>query len=250
VGYAFPSTTSPTGATYHVGPVVTTGSPAAPTITDVAFDVDDLDVTATINATDPTSLVGATYSIEWGDGDSDTSASNVFEHTYAEPGLYAVLARVVDATDLDDYAAAAVQVYQPAAMTPAGVMDEIAARLGTISGLEVSAVPVRKPNPPQAIVTYPDDLAFDETYGRGTDRINIDVVVVVGMPNTESSRNAVSAYAAGAGSQSVKAVLESGTYSAFENIAVRTVQFDPIRIDSVDYLAATFACLVYGKGSL
>jgi hypothetical protein len=80
----------------------------APTITDVEVTADALEVSVTITATDPSGLVGATYAVEWGDGASSSGAGSSYSHTYASPGLKAILARVVDSTDVDDHAAAAI----------------------------------------------------------------------------------------------------------------------------------------------
>lgn len=100
---------------YGIDVEYTAGAGDAPTITDVEVDADGLDVTVTITATDPGGLSGATYSVEWGDGQASSGASATMAHTYAEPGVKAMLVRVVDSTDLDDYAAAAVVLYADSA---------------------------------------------------------------------------------------------------------------------------------------
>jgi hypothetical protein len=96
---------------YGVDVEYTVGAGDAPTITDVSVSADGLDVEVTITASDPSGLGGATYSVEWGDGEASSGASATLTHTYDEPGLKAILARVVDSTDLDDHAAAAIVLY-------------------------------------------------------------------------------------------------------------------------------------------
>lgn len=253
---AFPASNS--GAPFYGVDVVYQlgiGSDHAPVISAVTLDVEDLDVTATIVVTDEDTLTSATYSIEWGDGASSSGAVATMAHTYAAAGLYAILARVVDATELDDHMAVPVAVYDAVSgMTVAGVMDQLAARLRTIPGLRASEVPTRSPNPPQAIVAYPDLVKFDDTYGRGRDSMEIAIVLVVGKPGDKAGRDALSAYAAGSGGGSVKTILESGeaagAYTAFRTVAVRRVEFDPVRIQGNDYMAATFVCAITGVGSI
>jgi len=85
-----------------------------PVITSLALTTpgDGVSVTATIIATDAETLVGASYLIDWGDG--NTSASASASHTYASSGLKAVLGSVTDAGGLSDYAAAAIDLIEPA----------------------------------------------------------------------------------------------------------------------------------------
>src|SRR5690554_5313400 len=94
------------------------------------------------------------------------------------------------------------------------VMDEVEQTLKGIDGLRVHGYPPDNLVPPAAIVAYPDALTFDETYGRGMDRVTLPVVVVVGRVSDRSSRRQLAAYAAGDGDQSVKAVVEAGAYEA------------------------------------
>ena len=101
------------GIAAGVGTGAGTQSSNAPTITGVQLTASGLTVTATISATDNESLSGATYFIEWGDGDTDSSATNVFQHTYATGGLKAILARVTDSTGLSDHHAAAIRLVEP-----------------------------------------------------------------------------------------------------------------------------------------
>lgn len=98
----------------------------APTITNVSLTADGLNVVAVVAATDPEGLVGATYRVEWGDGDIDTSSSASFSHTYAAEGLKAILARVTDSTGRSDYAAAAIQLYAELGFDPTAIIDAVA----------------------------------------------------------------------------------------------------------------------------
>lgn len=134
-------------------------------------------------------------------------------------------------------------------MDLADVMDEVAARLGTIAGLRVHAHPPGSVTPPAAVVSYPDTYTFDETYGRGMDRMTLPVVVVVGKASDRAARDQLGVYVDGSGAASVKQVLESGTYTAFHTVRVVGAEFDVVTIAAVDYLAATFDLDIAGSGS-
>lgn len=97
----------------------------------------------------------------------------------------------------------------------ADVMDELAARIDTITGLRVHAFPPDNVAVPAAIVTYPDDYNYDQTYGRGSDRLTIPVVVMVGKASDRASRDELSLYANGSGLKSIKAVVEGAGVPTF-----------------------------------
>ncbi len=134
-------------------------------------------------------------------------------------------------------------------MNLASVMDAVAARLGTITGLRVTAYPDGQINVPAAIVTMPSALMFDETYGRGADRMNLPVVVLVSGTVPRAARNALGAYASAVGAKSIKAVLEGGTYAVFDTLRVTGVQFDVYQVGAVAYPAAIFDLDIYGSGT-
>lgn len=134
-------------------------------------------------------------------------------------------------------------------MNLANVMDDISNRLDTIAGLRCFAYPPDMVQPPAAVVTYPDTYTFDETYGRGMDRMSLPVVLVVGKVSDRASRDELGAYCNGTGAASVKAVLESGTYTAFHEVRVEGIEFDVVTIAGTDYMAATFTLDIAGSGS-
>ncbi|MGC4942139.1 hypothetical protein [Kribbella sp. DT2] len=129
------------------------------------------------------------------------------------------------------------------------VMDEIADSVRTITGLRVYAYPPNKIAAPAAIVTYPDTYTFDETYGRGMDRISdLPVIVLVGKVSDRASRDNVAKYVNGSGSTSIKAAVEAGAHTAFDTVRVTGVSFDVIGIGAVEYLGATFTLDIAGQG--
>jgi hypothetical protein len=132
----------------------------------------------------------------------------------------------------------------------AAVMQEVADKLGTVPGLRPFAYPPDTVTPPAAIVTYPGSYQFDETFGRGMDRIpDLPVLVLVGKVSDRASRDEIGAYCDGSGAKSVKSKLEVGPYTAFDTLRVAQVEFDVVGIGAVDYLAATFTLDIAGTGA-
>lgn len=134
-------------------------------------------------------------------------------------------------------------------MNLADVMQAVADRLDTIDGLRCFGYPPGTVSPPAAVVSYPDTYTYDETYGRGMDRLKLPVVVVVGKVSDRSARNQLGAYVDGSGTSSVKVVLESSTYTAFDSVRVESVEFDMVSIAGVDYMAALFTLDIAGSGA-
>ena len=134
-------------------------------------------------------------------------------------------------------------------MNLATVMDAIATQLGTIAGLRVTAYPDGKVAPPAAIVTMPSEYTFDETYQRGGQRMKLPVVVLVSGTVPRTARNALGDYASATGAKSIKSVLESGTYTAFDVATVTGVQLDAYQVGAVTYPAAIFDLDIYGSGT-
>ena len=127
-------------------------------------------------------------------------------------------------------------------------MGEVATRLRTIAGLRVFDYPVDEVRPPTAIVALPE-ITFDETYGRGTDRYAMPVLLVVGNAVDRAARNNLAPYVKGSGAKSVKATLEGYTPVAFDSIRVQSASFDVVTFGSVDYLTASFTLDILGSGA-
>lgn len=131
-------------------------------------------------------------------------------------------------------------------MDLAETMDAIATRLKTITGLRVQAWPADAVNPPAAVVTYPATYTFDATYGRGSDRMDPQVVILVGGAFKKTTRDLITEYARGTGPKSVKAVLESAEYDF--TIRVANIEFEAVTIGGVELMAARFTLDIYGQG--
>lgn len=138
-------------------------------------------------------------------------------------------------------------------MNLANVMRQLGTQLDTISELNVFSYEEKAVTAPAAMVLWPLDMTYDATFGRGSDQMTIQVVVVVGTVSAESSRDALAAYCDGSGARSIKAVLEStgAAYTEFapSEIRVTGVDFGTWDIAGTPYLAALFDIDINGDGA-
>lgn len=135
-------------------------------------------------------------------------------------------------------------------MNLADLMDEVASVLDEITGLRVTAFPPATLSPPAGYVTYPEEVSFDETYGRGTDRISgLKFALLSGKVTDRSARDVVCAWAAGTGEKSVKQLMEAHRWASCDDLTVESCSFDVETIAGVDYLAVVFSANAYGSGT-
>lgn len=129
------------------------------------------------------------------------------------------------------------------------VAEELATRLNAITGLRSHPWPQASVAPPVALVMMPTLVTYDQTFARGGDRYQQDVVVIVGLSNLRSSYEQLSAYLNGSGSSSVKAALDGSDYDNCDSVRVETAETGTYTTANVVYLAATFTLDVVGSGS-
>lgn len=134
-------------------------------------------------------------------------------------------------------------------MNLANVIDDIADELDDIAELNVYAFPAEHVSPPAAVIGYPESYEFDQTYGRGSDRMTIPVFIIVGLTDQKAARNTLGAYVDGSGASSIKANLEGGSYTSFSSLRVQSVEFQTISVAGQEFLAAVFSVDVFGSGS-
>lgn len=128
------------------------------------------------------------------------------------------------------------------------MMDEVAAQLDTIAGLRVYAHPVDKIEPPTALVSLPQ-IVFDATYGRGSDRYTMPVILAVGKVVDRAARKNLAPFIAGSGAKSIKTVLEAFTPVSFDTLRVTGADPDVITWGGIDYLTYTFTLDLMGDGA-
>jgi hypothetical protein len=130
------------------------------------------------------------------------------------------------------------------------VSEELRTALGTIAGLRTPPWGVEAVQAPAALVTLPERVDFDETYGRGKDRYpDLEVVILVGAPEQRASIKALAAYVAGSGAKSVKAVLEAYAWTTCDSVRVVFADFPRATYAGTPYLAAAFHLDIIGRGA-
>lgn len=139
-------------------------------------------------------------------------------------------------------------------MIIASVLSRVATRLATISSLTKRTTaypPDALPGVPWAFPEWPSEVAYDQTMGRGMDRITLPVRVVV-APRAAVDRAAwasLSVYADGSGTSSVKAALETeDSATEFSTLEVTGASFGTIAVGGVEYYGASFDVTIYGSG--
>lgn len=136
-------------------------------------------------------------------------------------------------------------------MDLAAIMKELAEVLDQHTGLRVHDHPPATVVPPAGIVGYPDSIDYDQTYGRGMDRIpQLPVWLLTGgKPTDAAARNKVAGWAAGSGDSSIKILLEAHTWASCDVVVVRSAEFGVQTIAGVDYLAVEFSLDIAGNGT-
>jgi hypothetical protein len=129
------------------------------------------------------------------------------------------------------------------------VADELAERLKQLGAdIYVHPNPPESLTPPAIILSYPKSIDYDETYGRGMDKIvDWEIVAVTGAVSLLTSRKRVMALASG-GTSGLKAVLEIPGYESFDEIRVSTASFDVFTMAGVDYISCTWLVDIWGTG--
>lgn len=123
----------------------------------------------------------------------------------------------------------------------------LAANLATIPGLRTTATVPDDISPPIA-VTFTSTITYDETFGRGLDRYEFSVLVIVGRVDARTSQNTLDAYCAPSGASSIKTAIESNRTlgGIIQDLRVTEMRnYGASNIQSVDYLTAEFVVTVY-----
>ncbi len=133
------------------------------------------------------------------------------------------------------------------------VAEEIAAKLDTIAGLRAFSYPVGQLPLPGAVVGLPDDIAFDQTFGRGSDAMTFPVWVMVGRGDERAAALELMPYLDGSGTKSVKAALDSkrltNEYASCDTVTVTRAETGSYTYNGVDTFGAEFTVEVTGSGS-
>ena len=129
---------------------------------------------------------------------------------------------------------------------------KLAGKLAGITGLRAFGYPVAKLPMPGAIVGLPDEITFDQTYGRGSDAMTFPVWVMVARGDERAAAHELMPYLDGAGARSVKAALDStdtNTYTECDEVTVTMAVPGTYTYNGVDAFGAEFTVNVFGSGS-
>lgn len=135
-------------------------------------------------------------------------------------------------------------------MDVAAIADELADLLLGIPDLRAFSWVPERVEPPCAVVTWPASYHYDETMGRGSDRMELPVLVMVGDPDDRSARDNLAKYLNPLSPASIKVALEGGyPYSNLDNLRVTDVAIEVTQVAGIDYLTARFTVDVIGNGA-
>lgn len=137
-------------------------------------------------------------------------------------------------------------------MDTKAVVAELAGKLSGITGLRAFGYPVGQLPFPGAIVGLPDEVAYDQTYGRGSDAMTFPIWVMVGRGDERAGALELMPYLNGSGSKSVKAALDNTTsnvYSACDTVTVTMAVPGTYTYNGVDAFGAEFTVQVTGSGA-
>lgn len=122
------------------------------------------------------------------------------------------------------------------------VMDGLGVRLETISGLRVFDYTPDSASPPFAVVSLPDEVAYDFTKAGGLDQATVPVHVLVSRVTDRGARDRLVPYVSSTGASSVKAAIEGDVSlgGASDTVRVETARISVMSVGGVEWLAATF----------
>lgn len=131
------------------------------------------------------------------------------------------------------------------------VKIEIATLLKTIAGLRVFEWDVGSASPPLAVLGWPEDVQYVQTYGRGQTRVpDLPVMIAISRSSDRAAAGQLGAFLDETGSQSIPGKIESraGSWVACDVVTVTSAKIMTVTLAGVDYLAAEFHLDITGKG--
>lgn len=133
-------------------------------------------------------------------------------------------------------------------MIIADVMAELGRALRD-GGIRTYDFPPDQIYPPAAVIAFFDSINYDQTMGRGEDRMSVPVVLVVGRADDRAAATELVKYADGSGPKSAKALLDDYPYTTCDVVTVVSGEVDTIDVADVEYIAITFTVDVVGAGA-
>ncbi|HEV2784694.1 MAG TPA: hypothetical protein VGX25_35365 [Actinophytocola sp.] len=128
------------------------------------------------------------------------------------------------------------------------VAQQLADRAKTLGQLNTFPHPADAIVPDALEIELPEEIDFDGTYGRGMDSVELTVNVLVGKIGDAASARRLMAYLSGSGPRSIKQVLETGNYTAMDEVHVSRARTAGISVAGQTYLGGQFTVQVVGQG--
>ncbi len=121
------------------------------------------------------------------------------------------------------------------------ILNAVAARLDTITGLRVFDHVPSALEPPAAVVQLPKDIDFDLTAGRGGDTYNLVVLLLAAKADARAAHLNLAKYLDAAGPTSIKETLDGDLGGAVDTARVtRVSNVGAYTFAGVDYIGAEF----------
>ena len=128
------------------------------------------------------------------------------------------------------------------------VAQEVSDRLGTIlSGRSTPCAPDTGSAPFGYV--FGIESTPHQSYGNGLTRLKLSVTVAVARSPLDVAFKALAGYMSDTGDTSVKACLETGTYTAFDTIIVTRSTVGDVTIGGTTYKGAQFDLDITGSGA-
>jgi hypothetical protein len=134
---------------------------------------------------------------------------------------------------------------------PGDVMAEAARALLQVEGVRQSwAFPPDDIGvAPSGYVSYPQQGAYQQAYGRGEDGMtDFPIVLIAGPPGERKTHDMLMGWVAGSGPQSIVAHFEGWSWESCDDLTVDTWEVIPETVGGVAYLAVMFKATVIGPG--
>ncbi len=129
------------------------------------------------------------------------------------------------------------------------VMVEIAEKMSAFVGFNVFDYPVDSVTPPAGLLSYPEAIEYDTTYGNAVMGFNdLPLYLVTGRADSKEARNQIAKWVDPLGLNSVKAFLDRENYNSCDHVHVHSARFDTIAIAGIEYVVAIFRLDVTGEG--
>lgn len=128
-------------------------------------------------------------------------------------------------------------------------MKQIGDRLDVIEKLKVKAYEADSIEVPCGLVGLPGNINYQTTYGPGFCSMRLEVTILVSMVDDRIRLDDIAQYGDTLGTKSIRHILETGVYTAFDSLTVLSGRFQVVRISDIDYLAFIVLVDIIGQNN-